>query len=225
MAEQEVQAVKQALYKMVPEYKHKLEATEYTYFLGVSKASCTKWHSDSEEHENVWLLFTSLTLLSSIGTTSMCIAGKEETWLKEPFDTVLFDPNLIHRSGETNPHVMKLSIHWKMRSGSSSVPAGVTPIEVGEGVEAKEAEQQVVDGSHQVKQETEDKEGKKKVKEEAAETEVKNEDDPEVNANNTSGESKGEGGEEETGEEKLSNKRKDEKKDDTEEIKVKKEKK
>ena len=58
VAEQVVQAVKQALYKMVPEYKNKLESTEYTYFLGVSKASCTKWHSDSEEHDNVWLLFS-----------------------------------------------------------------------------------------------------------------------------------------------------------------------
>ena len=73
---------------MLPEYDGKLEATEYTYFLGVSKASCTKWHTDSAEHPNVQLVLTSLTLLSP-GTTSMCIAGKDETWLKEPFVTVL----------------------------------------------------------------------------------------------------------------------------------------
>ena len=74
------------------------QPAELTFFLGVSAASCTLWHTDSEEHEKVELKLTTLTLLSQ-GTTSMCIAGKEETWLEEPFDTVAFHPALYHRSG------------------------------------------------------------------------------------------------------------------------------
>ena len=59
----------------------------------------------------------------------MCIAGCEETELKEPFDTAVFDPMLYHRSGLTYPHVVKLSVHWKLRSvagtGEEAGPSGV----------------------------------------------------------------------------------------------------
>ena len=59
----------------------------------------------------------------------MCIAGCEETELKEPFDTAVFDPMLYHRSGLTHPHVVKLSVHWKLRSvagtGEEAGPSGV----------------------------------------------------------------------------------------------------
>ena len=96
-----------------------LQPYELTFFLGVSAASCTLWHTDSAEHEKAGLKLTTLTLLSQ-GKTSMCIAGREEAWLKEPFDTVAFDPALYHRSGETYPHVVKLSIHWKLRSAGGS---------------------------------------------------------------------------------------------------------
>ena len=104
-----------------------IQPVELTFFLGVSAASCTMWHTDSEEHE-VELELTTLTLLGK-GTTSMCIAGCEETELKEPFDTAVFDPMLYHRSGLTYPHVVKLSVHWKLRSvagtGEEAGPSGV----------------------------------------------------------------------------------------------------
>ena len=104
-----------------------LQPAELTFFLGVSGSSCTKWHTDSEEHDKMVLELTTLTLLSK-GTTSMCIAGCKETELKVPFDTVVFDPELYHRSGLTYPHVMKLSIHWTLRSGTGQAgPSGVKP--------------------------------------------------------------------------------------------------
>ena len=109
-----------------------LQPYELTFFLGVSAASCTLWHTDSAEHEKAGLKLTTLTLLSQ-GKTSMCIAGREEAWLKEPFDTVAFDPALYHRSGETYPHVVKLSIHWKLRSAGGSgseAPGPSKPVEV-----------------------------------------------------------------------------------------------
>ena len=120
-----VDAVKQALCDNMPEYlDKKLEPCELTFFYGVSRASCTQWHSDSAEHDNTVLELTTLTLLGH-GCTSMCIAGKQETWLKQPFDTVVFDPMLIHRSGLTYPHVVKLSIHWKLRSSvATAMPVG-----------------------------------------------------------------------------------------------------
>ena len=109
-----------------------LQPYELTFFLGVSAASCTLWHTDSAEHEKAGLKLTTLTLLSQ-GKTSMCIAGREEAWLKEPFDTVAFDPALYHRSGETYPHVVKLSIHWKLRSAGGSgseAPGPSKPVDV-----------------------------------------------------------------------------------------------
>ena len=120
-----VDAVKQALCDNMHEYlDKKLEPCELTFFYGVSRASCTQWHSDSAEHDNTVLELTTLTLLGH-GWTSMCIAGKQETWLKQPFDTVVFDPMLIHRSGLTYPHVVKLSIHWKLRSSvATAMPVG-----------------------------------------------------------------------------------------------------
>ena len=105
-----------------------LEAVEYTLFFGTTPASCTKWHTDCDEHPNSNLVFTSLTLLTA-GPTSMCIAGKDETHLGEPsampFDTVLFDAELWHRSGLTHHHVIKLSIHWKVVSSGASCSTDV----------------------------------------------------------------------------------------------------
>ena len=123
-----VYAVKQALCDNMPEYiEKKLEPYELTFFHGVSRASCTQWHSDTIEHDNAVLELTTLTLLGH-GCTSMCIAGKQETWLKVPFDTVVFDPMLLHRSGLTYPHVVKLSIHWKLRSSvATAMPIGTGP--------------------------------------------------------------------------------------------------
>ena len=122
-----VTAVRSALQANIPKYKDlQLQPAELTFFLGVSASSCTKWHTDSEEHDQMVLELTTLTLLSQ-GTTSMCIAGCEETELKEPFDTVVFDPMLYHRSGTTFPHVVKLSIHWKLRSVPVAGPSGVKP--------------------------------------------------------------------------------------------------
>ena len=123
-----VYAVKQALCDNMPEYlDKKLEPYELTFFHGVSRASCTQWHSDTIEHDNAVLELTTLTLLGH-GWTSMCIAGKQETWLKKPFDTVVFDPMLLHRSGVTYPHVVKLSIHWKLRSSvATAMPIGTGP--------------------------------------------------------------------------------------------------
>ena len=123
-----VYAVKQALCDNMPEYLgKKLEPYELTFFHGVSRASCTQWHSDTIEHDNAVLELTTLTLLGH-GCTSMCIAGKQETWLKVPFDTVVFDPMLLHRSGLTYPHVVKLSIHWKLRSSvATAMPVGTGP--------------------------------------------------------------------------------------------------
>ena len=123
-----VYAVKQALCDNMPEYlEKKLEPYELTFFHGVSRASCTQWHSDTIEHDNAVLELTTLTLLGH-GCTSMCIAGKQETWLKVPFDTVVFDPMLLHRSGLTYPHVVKLSIHWKLRSSvATAMPVGTGP--------------------------------------------------------------------------------------------------
>ena len=123
-----VTAVRSALQANIPKYKDlQLQPAELTFFLGVSASSCTKWHTDSEEHDQMVLELTTLTLLSQ-GTTSMCIAGCKETELKEPFDTVVFDPELYHRSGLTYPHVMKLSIHWTLRSGTGQAgSSGVKP--------------------------------------------------------------------------------------------------
>ena len=123
-----VYAVKQALCDNMPEYlDKKLEPYELTFFHGVSRASCTQWHSDTIEHDNAVLELTTLTLLGH-GCTSMCIARKQETWLKVPFDTVVFDPMLLHRSGLTYPHVVKLSIHWKLRSSvATAMPIGTGP--------------------------------------------------------------------------------------------------
>ena len=124
-----VYAVKQALCDNMPEYiEKKLEPYELTFFHGVSRASCTQWHSDTVEHDTGPVLeLTTLTLLGH-GCTSMCIAGKQETWLKVPFDTVVFDPMLLHRSGLTYPHVVKLSIHWKLRSSvATAMPIGTGP--------------------------------------------------------------------------------------------------
>ena len=70
---------------------------------------------ENEEHKGVVLKLTTLTLLSS-GETSMNVASRLETWLKTPFATVMFDPNLFHRSGVTSYEIIKLSIHWKLRS-------------------------------------------------------------------------------------------------------------
>ena len=40
----------------------------------------------------------------------------------------MFDPELYHRSGLTYPHVMKLSIHWMLRSGTGQAgSSGVRP--------------------------------------------------------------------------------------------------
>ena len=121
-----VVAVQAALCKKLPEFAGKLVPHEYIFFYGTSRANCTKWHTDSEEHDQMVLELTTLTLLSQ-GTTSMCIAGCKETELKEPFDTVVFDPELYHRSGLTYPHVMKLSIHWTLRSGTCLLYTSPSP--------------------------------------------------------------------------------------------------
>ena len=113
-----VVAVQAALCKKLPEFAGKLVPHEYTFFYGTSRANCTKWHTDSDEHKGVVLVLTSLTLLTR-ADTSMNIATKSETWIKEPFETVVFDPDLYHRSGATSFAVLKLSIHWKLRSESS----------------------------------------------------------------------------------------------------------
>ena len=119
-----VDAVHHVLQAKIPKYRGvQLQPVELTFFLGVTAASCTLWHTDSAEHNEV-LELTTLTLLTD-GTTSMCIAGCKETELKEPFDTVVFDPMLYHRSGTTFPHVVKLSIHWKLRSVPVAGPSGV----------------------------------------------------------------------------------------------------
>ena len=40
----------------------------------------------------------------------------------------VFDPMLLHRSGLTYPHVVKLSIHWKLRSSvATAMPIGTGP--------------------------------------------------------------------------------------------------
>ena len=122
-----VDAVHHVLQAKIPKYRGvQLQPVELTFFLGVTAASCTLWHTDSAEHKDMVLELTTLTLLSE-GTTSMCIAGCKETELKEPFDTVVFDPMLYHRSGTTFPHVVKLSIHWKLRSVPVAGPSGVKP--------------------------------------------------------------------------------------------------
>ena len=60
-----VGAVQQVLCANLPEYNDKkLEPYELTFFLGVSRASCTLWHSDSAEHDNAVLELTTLTMLS-----------------------------------------------------------------------------------------------------------------------------------------------------------------
>ena len=98
-AEDVVKAVQAALQANIPKYNDlQLQPAELTFFLGVSGSSCTLWHTDSEEHDKMVLELTTLTLLSE-GTTSMRIAGCKETELKVPFDTVVFDPMLYHRSG------------------------------------------------------------------------------------------------------------------------------
>ena len=126
-----------------------LQPYELTFFLGVSAASCTLWHTDSAEHEKAGLKLTTLTLLSQ-GKTSMCIAGREEAWLKEPFDTVAFDPALYHRSGETYPHVVKLSIHWKLRSAGGSgseAPGPSKPVKAVPAIRAHDKKEQQVNES------------------------------------------------------------------------------
>ena len=115
-----VDRVKKVLLKEFrTEGRTNLKPVEYTFFCGTYSASCTKFHQDTAEHPDDTLVFTTLTLLT-VGSTSMCIAGKEETWLCKPFDTICFDPDLFHRSGETYEHIVKLSIHW--RELSKAVP-------------------------------------------------------------------------------------------------------
>ena len=130
-----VSAVKKGItYKHAEILSGTLEAVEYTLFFGKSTASCTKWHNDSDEHPSANLEFTSLTLLTE-GPTSMCIAGKEETYLRDPFDTVLFDPDLFHRSDLTHHYVIKLSIHWKVLSGGGARGATAAPTPAGKAKE------------------------------------------------------------------------------------------
>ena len=124
-----VDAVHHVLQAKIPKYRGvQLQPVELTFFLGVTAASCTLWHTDSAEHKDMVLELTTLTLLSE-GTTSMCIAGCKETELKVPFDTVVFDPELYHRSGLTYPHVMKLSIHWTLRSGTGQAGSSGVKLE------------------------------------------------------------------------------------------------
>ena len=130
-----VVAVQDAIAKMMPEFGGNLVPHEYTFFFGTSRASCTKWHSDQAEHKDVVLKLTTLTLLSS-GETSMNVAPGRETWLKTPFATVMFDPQLFHRSGATSFQVIKLSIHWKALRSEAPVkvkeeagPSGVLQLE------------------------------------------------------------------------------------------------
>ena len=134
-----VKEVHAAIRKIMPDYGNNLVPHEYTFFFGTSKASCTKWHSDQAEHKGVVLKLTTLTLLSS-GETSMNVASKDESWLKTPFATVMFDPKLFHRSGVTSYEIIKLSIHWKLRS--------VPPVKVEEEV-----------GTSGVKEELEEEKG------------------------------------------------------------------
>lgn len=118
-----VTRVKTAVLKQLEDKERtNLRPVEYTFFCGTFQASCTNFHRDTDEHPEDKLVFTTLTLLSD-GETSMCLAGKEETWLREPFDTVCFDPDLYHRSGHTLEHVVKLSIHWRevFKTGAAPV--------------------------------------------------------------------------------------------------------
>ena len=195
-----VDTVKQALCANLPEYNDKkLEPYELTFFLGVSRASCTQWHSDSAEHDNAVLELTTLTLLGH-GWTSMRIAGKEETWLKEPFDTVVFDPMLIHRSGVTYPHVVKLSIHWKLRSSVATAmpvgtgqagPSGVKPEHTPEqlALMKKEAE---VDAKLEALAGRDDEEAEQERKRVVAEAQPKNEPDKNEVKNEVKNEDKNE---------------------------------
>ena len=108
-----VTLVKDTVIKQLADKERKnLKMVELTFFCGTFQASCTQFHRDTEEHPLDDLVFTTLTLLTA-GKTSMCVAGKKETWLCKPFDTVCFDPDLYHRSGETCQNVVKLSIHWR----------------------------------------------------------------------------------------------------------------
>ena len=123
-----VERVKMGLLKKgLLEGRTNLKAVEYTFFCGTYNASCTNFHQDTAEHPEDKLVFTTLTLLT-LGSTSMCIAGKQETWLRQPFDTVCFDPDLFHRSGETYEHIVKLSIHW--RELARAVPKDEQPVTV-----------------------------------------------------------------------------------------------
>ena len=123
-----VERVKMGLLKKgLLEGRTNLKAVEYTFFCGTYNASCTNFHQDTAEHPDDKLVFTTLTLLT-LGSTSMCIAGKQETWLRQPFDTVCFDADLFHRSGETYEHIVKLSIHW--RELARAVPKDEQPVTV-----------------------------------------------------------------------------------------------
>ena len=73
-----VDIVQQRLYQLVPNYKGRLVATEYTYLLGYSQTSCTLWHQDTAEHAREGLVLTSVTLLSD-GKSSMCIASSRHS--------------------------------------------------------------------------------------------------------------------------------------------------
>ena len=131
-----VDRVKKVLLKEFrTEGRTNLKPVEYTFFCGTYSASCTKFHQDTAEHPDDTLVFTTLTLLT-VGSTSMCIAGKEETWLCKPFDTICFDPDLFHRSGETYEHIVKLSIHW--RELSKAVPKADATAKETAGEEEKE---------------------------------------------------------------------------------------
>ena len=115
-----VDLVKDTVMKqLVDKDRRNLKMIELTFFCGTFQASCTQFHRDTDEHPGDGLVFTTLTLLTA-GKTSMCVAGKEETWLCKPFDTVCFDPDLYHRSGETSQNVVKLSIHWREVRGDAA---------------------------------------------------------------------------------------------------------
>ena len=60
----------------------------------------------------------------------MQVAGGKEVYYEKPGDTVLFNADLFHRSGEAYPGTVKMAVHWVLPeelNGEGASASGVQP--------------------------------------------------------------------------------------------------
>ena len=98
--------------------RNKMKKRQVAFFFGVNRASSFEFHRDTVTNElssamnkEDWAGATTVTLLSS-SRSSMQVAGGKEVYYEKPGETVLFNADLFHRSGEAYPGTIKMAVHW-----------------------------------------------------------------------------------------------------------------